>query len=546
MTAAPAYWPTKTSILALILLCILALISTVAHSAAADAIDETLPAVNAKPVAVVQANSGLPEDWHRGAFIEIFVRAYQDSNGDGIGDLRGLTQRLDYLQSLGVKGIWLMPINPSQDGDHGYAVKDYRNIEPAYGTLEDFDELIKQAHARGIGIIVDYLINHSAAEHPAFIQSAASPENTYRQWYLWQEKKPVGWSIFNRDPWVANKHGAYFGQFSDQMPDFNLLNPQVIAFHLDNMRFWLNRGVDGFRFDAVAHLIENGKDAWYDQPGNTVMMKALVNEIHANYPNRFVVCEATQNVERYASADACGNAFAFGYQYDLIRAAKADRKSLKKIAAFYNTHANNLVSFASNHDLFAGDRLMNQFNGDIATYKLAAAMYLLQPGTPFIYYGEEIGMRSKNALQGDPRLRTPMSWNGDGKAFSPHAPFRGYADNMATHHVELQKNDPDSLLSFYKAMLGLRHQYPSIMKGNYQHAFTTADVMGFQRQLGSQTSLILINTGKKASSIDVKKLKLNSVFSMRYPETKTQLRVDAKGMAKLTLPAQSVTVFVQE
>jgi alpha-amylase len=506
----------------------------------------TLPTVDAKPVAITQSPSSLPADWQHGAFIEIFVRAYQDSNGDGIGDLRGLTQRLDYLQALGVKGIWLMPINPSQDGDHGYAVKDYRDIEPAYGTLADFDELIKQAHARGIGIIIDYLINHSAAQHPAFINASQSSDNPYRDWYLWQTKSPEGWNIYGRNPWVTTRDGVYFAQFSENMPDFNLLNPRVIDFHLNNMRFWLNRGVDGFRFDAVAHLIENGKNAWYDQPGNTRMMHALIKEIHDHYPNRYVVCEATENVQQYAAENACGNAFAFGYQYDLINSAKGDRKALKKIAHYYQPNGNRLVSFASNHDLFAGDRLWNQVGGNMAQYRLAAAMYLLQPGTPFIYYGEEIGMSSKKALQGDQRLRIPMSWNADGKAFSEHQPFRAYADNMSVQNVEQQKNNPESLLAFYKTMLHLRHHNVSILKGDYQNVFVDGDVMGFQRQSGQEISLILINVRKKSVSLDVKKLAANKTFSMVYPQANYKIQANDKGIATLTLPAQSVQVFTQQ
>lgn len=505
-----------------------------------------LPVVNASTVRIADPGSTLPVGWSHGAFIEIYVRGYQDSNGDGIGDLRGLIQRLDYLKELGVKGVWLMPTTVSQDGDHGYAVKDYRNIEPAYGTLADFDELIKQAHARGIGIVLDYLINHASTQHPAFINAASSPNSPYRDWFVWQEPAPKGWDIYGRNPWVATYNGAYLAQFNDSMPDFNLLNPKVINFHLDNMRFWLNRGVDGFRFDAVAHLIENGKEAWYDQPGNYMMMNLLIKELSTHYPNRYMVCEAPESAKLYAAPAACGHAFAFGYQYELAKAAKGDRTALKKIASYFNSTDNHLASFVSNHDQFAGDRLWNQVGGNLAQYRLVAATYLLQPGTPFIYYGEEVGMSNHQALATDTRLRVPMSWTQDAKGFSLGVPFRASADNIATQNVASQLQDPESILAFYQAMLALRNDYPSIAKGLYQFAFVDGDVLGFQRQLGSETTLVMINFGKTGLGVKTKNLAPNKAFSLIYPKVALEITSDAKGMAAVTLPAQSVSVFVQK
>ncbi len=505
-----------------------------------------LPSVNAGTVRIADPGSPLSADWSHGAFIEIYVRGYQDSNGDGIGDLRGLIQRLDYLKALGVKGIWLMPTTVSQDGDHGYAVKDYRNIEPAYGTLADFDELIKQAHARGIGIVMDYLINHASSQHPAFINAASSPNNPYRDWFVWQDTAPKAWEIYGRNPWVATYNGAYLAQFNDTMPDFNLLNPKVINFHLDNMRFWLNRGVDGFRFDAVAHLIENGKDAWYDQPGNYVMMNLLIKELGTHYPNRYMVCEAPESAKQYAAQTACGHAFAFGYQYELAKAAKGDRAAMKKIANYFGSADNHLASFVSNHDQFAGDRLWNQVGGNLAQYRLAAATYLLQPGTPFIFYGEEIGMGNHNSLGPDARLRIPMSWSRDAGGFSSNTPFRAYADNITEQNVASELQDSDSILSFYKAMLVLRNGYPSIAKGTYQFAFVDGEVLGFQRQFGSETSLVLINYGKAGVGLKAKNLQPDKTFSIIYPKVALEIGSDAKGVAVLTLPAQSVSVFVQK
>jgi glycosidase len=154
-------------------------------------------------------HQGPQEGWQHGAFMEIFVRSYKDSNGDGIGDLKGLIQSLDHLKDLGIKGIWLMPLTASADRDHGYATRDFRNIEPDYGTLADFDELIKEAHKRGIGVIMDYVLNHSAFQHSFFEAALINPQSPYRQWYEWRNEKPVGWEIWGRDPWVTTAHGSY-------------------------------------------------------------------------------------------------------------------------------------------------------------------------------------------------------------------------------------------------------------------------------------------------------------------------------------------------
>jgi alpha-amylase len=498
------------------------------------------------PVPAADPGSPLSKDWHHGAFMEIFVRAYQDSNGDGVGDLKGITQRLDYLQALGIKGIWLMPINPSQDGDHGYSVSHYRDIEPAYGNLADFDELIKQAHARGIGVIIDYVINHSAANHPVFQASAASPNSAYRDWYVWENTAPKDWQIFGHNPWHGVGDGAYLAQFNINMPDFNFANPKVKQFHLDNMRFWLNRGVDGFRFDAVTHLVENGPKGWYDQAESYAVMGEFHKELSSQYSNRFYVCEATHNAEKYAAPEVCGRAFAFGHQYDVSYAARGNAKAIKKVATFFSSPRPALATMLSNHDLFAGERPWDQFKGNQAQYRLAAATYLLQPGTPFIYYGEEIGMSAHPELQGDPKLRVPMSWTADidNSGFSKAKPFRGFAANSRQHNVELQVQQNDSLHGIYLDLLGLRNRYRSLSKGNYQHAFVQGKVMGFQREWQGERSLVLINYGLSEKTIKVKNLAAAIELKNALLEEGANLKVDDKGVAKILLAPQSVQVFV--
>lgn len=274
-----------------------------------------VPPVDLSPVTAQTSASPLPDGWEHGAFMEIFVRGYQDSDGDGIGDLRGLISRLDYLQALGVKGLWLMPIQASADHDHGYATVDYRRIEPQYGTLEDFDTLIREAHRRGIGVVMDYILNHSARQHPLFTAAQSTPDSPWRDWFVWSDaplKDLKAWTIFDQTPWYlpegARTRSRYFATFGRDMPDFNMRNPAVVRYHEDSLRFWLNRGLDGYRLDAVPHLIENNARDWNDQPESRVLTGAFTRLIKS-YPRRHVVCEATAEPTVYAHPDICGSAF---------------------------------------------------------------------------------------------------------------------------------------------------------------------------------------------------------------------------------------------
>jgi len=502
--------------------------------------------VGAVPAA--DPGSGLPAAWKSGAFMQVFVRSYQDSDGDGIGDLRGLIRRLDYLQDLGVRGLWLMPIGPSQDKDHGYAVTDYRDVEPQYGTLADLDALLREAHARGIGVIVDYVINHSAAQHPLFANSRSSAGNPYRGWYLWQDTRPGGWNIYGSDPWRSNGAvgqpgaGWYFAAFWDQMPDFNLRNTDVVAWHHDNLRFWLNRGVDGFRFDAVGHLVENGSTAWNNQPQNVPILRdarALVD----GYARRFLVCEGPDAPLTYA--DACGSAFAFGHHARILDAARGNPTAIRAVADHFVTAPLAMSTMLANHDSFAGQRVFDQLGGNLAQYKLAAATTLLMPGTPFIYYGEEIGLAGAPGLSGDPRLRTPMSWTGDARTagFTSGTPYRPLAGNVTTHNVAAQQADPNSLLNFYKAMLALRNGLAPIASGSYEGARVEGSVMSFQRALGGQRVLVVINYGNAAASTAVPLLPAGATLQNRFPAGAADVAVDGSGSAVVAVPAQAVRVF---
>nr|WP_315476532.1 alpha-amylase family glycosyl hydrolase [uncultured Undibacterium sp.] len=503
-----------------------------------------LPMVNVSAVSKNDPGSPLSDNWRNGPFMEIYVRGYQDSNGDGVGDIRGLIQRLDYLQDLGIKGIWLMPITQSEDKDHGYAVKDYRDIETQYGTLADFDELIKQAHARGIGLILDYVMNHSANTHPAFINAADTSTNAYRAWYVWKDIAPGGWNVFGNNPWYNTKNGAYFAAFYSGMPDFNLLNPAVLEFHQNNLRFWLNRGADGFRFDAVGNLVENNAGAWESQPESIALM-GKVQENIAQYSKRFMVCEAPGNPLAFAASNSCGNAFAFKHNYDIANAAKGQLSAIQAVVDYFNTAPLTMSTMISNHDEFAGARLWDQLNGNLAQYKLAAATYLLQPGTPFIYYGEEIGLAGAANLTGDHKLRTPMSWNSNSNnaGFTTGTPFRALSGNASSQNVEAQRLDPNSLLQFYKDLISLRNQRSSLNSGNYSNAAVSGNVLSFQRQSGDEKSVVLINYGNNSITTSLKNLPINTTLSSVYPNKIVKVNSDTVGSADVNLPAQSIFVF---
>lgn len=522
------------------------------------------PVVDLSPVPMQAGASPLPEGWHHGAFMQVFVRAYADSNGDGIGDLRGLTGKLDHLQALGVRGLWLMPINANADGDHGYATRDFRAVAPEYGTLADLDELLRQAHARGIGVITDYVLNHAAAAHPLFVAARSDPASPWRDWFVFRPDKPAGWDIWGQDPWYhvgsrpwlhageprtlppvpAGATDFYFATFGPPMPDFNFRNPTVVAWHHDNLRWWLNRGLDGFRLDAVPHLLENNAVDWNDQPESR-RLTAEVQRLVKAYPGRYTVCEATAEPKDYAQPGLCGAAFGFGLETALIQAAKGDAAATHKIAAYAGAMPPTMGVFLANHDKFTGRRLIDQLAGDEAAYRLAAATYLLLPGTPFIYYGEEIGQAGAEGLADDPEIRGPMSWTGDAATagFTTGKPFRALARNRATHNVAAQQADPGSLLHHYRALLALRNGHPAIARGSFEHARADGATLQFQRRLGDQRLVMAYNYGRTPSMPALAGLPPGAMLQPLLSASARPLRTDSTGRADAPLAAQSFAVW---
>jgi alpha-amylase len=484
-----------------------------------------------------------PAEWAQGPFMEIYVRGYQDSDGDGVGDLRGLIQRLDYLRDLGITGLWLMPVTQSEDRDHGYAVEDYRAIERAYGSLADLDELLRQAHARGMGVILDYVMNHSAYTNPLFTASSRGPADPFRDWYVWSASRPAGWSIFGQDPWRAAGSGFYFAPFWDQMPDFNLLNPAVVEYHHDNLRYWLNRGVDGFRFDAVGILVESGPAAWENQPADYALMGA-VSTLVGGYARRFMVCE--DPADPAGMGAACGSAFAFGHNYDLASAAVGGGPAaVAAVGSYFTSASPRLSTLISNHDAFSGARLWDQVAGDQARYKLAAASYLLQPGVPFIYYGEELGMNHGAGLTGDWALRSPMSWTGGPGpgGFTTGTPFRAQAANAAAQNAAAEVGVAGSLHTFYRALIALRKSWPALAAGSYDDPQVSGSTLAFGRTLGTAHALVVLNYGFAPAQVAVRRLPAGATLTARYPPGTADTAADGAGDATVPLPASGFAVF---
>jgi len=520
--------------------------------------------IDNRPVAAQPRASTLPANWRQGVFMEVFVRGYQDSNGDGIGDLKGLTSRLDYLQRLGVSGLWLMPVTASADHDHGYATTDFRAIEPQYGTLADFDELIREAHKRGIGIVMDYVINHASWQFPPFQAAARDRSSPWRSWFVWNPDPGPGWDIWGKVPWYDAatapwtftgelkdlppfKPGSpdiYFGTFGPQMPDFNMRNPDVVKYHEDSLRFWLNRGLDGYRLDAVPHFIENSAKDWNDQPESRALTKRF-QDLIKSYPGRYVVCEATAEPIAYGRPELCGGAFAFNQNYEIVKAAKGDAAAVQKMADYYRTMAPTMATFLHNHDIFTGQRLWDQMHGDEARYRLAAASYLLLPGTPFVYYGEEIGLpgiAGKDA-QDDAPLRSPMSWTAAGGFTTSDKPFRPLALNRGRNNAESQQRDPASLFNFYRELIALRRASPSLTSGRYERDAVQGSTWQFLRRHGRELSLVAINYGDTPAAVTLDGLPPRATALATYPRGGKALRIDATGQARQTLPPLSLRVY---
>jgi alpha-amylase len=561
---------------------------------------DTAP-VDTAPVAVRSSDSALPAGWEQGPFMRIFVRAYQDSNADGVGDLAGLTQRLDHLKDLGIKGLSLLPITASADRDPGDATLDARRLDPDLGTMQDLEILLREAHRRGIGVVLDHPVNHGSASSALFVSaastastastaSAASAVSPYRDWYVWSETAPQGWDVAGRFPWYhavsrpwawpgrvedvprqapgargPNLH--YYGVLGPHKPDFDWRNPRVLDYHVSSLRHWLNRGIDGIRLEGVSLLVENGPRQWMDQPQSRQIAALLAEAIEA-YPNRYAVCDAAAEPIAHADPKVCGAAMAFDVAEHFAKAARGDVASVRVLADHARRAPVTMGLYVSDPNGSGGARLWDQVGGDVAAYKLAAASYLLQAGTPFIAYGEEVGQAASRAGVGpdepgaapegsmaDPgqRGRAPMSWTaenlGNGGFSSGPRAFRPFAPNLATHNVAAQRGDANSILAHYKDVIALRNARASIARGVVEASNARGSVWSVVRASGNERTLLVYNYGARPVSVDVAGLPRRARLVPIYPRRAGSAAVaeitlaDGRGHTEVDVPARAVVAF---
>jgi glycosidase len=447
--------------------------------------------------------------WTDRVFYEIFVRSFADSTtgplaNDGIGDLQGLIERLDYLNDgdaattsdLGITGIWLMPISPSPSY-HGYDVTDYYGINPQYGTLEDFKRFLAEAQRRGIRVVVDLVLNHSSSEHPHFTR-ALRGDPKYRDWYLFvpPDQVPRTRGPWDQQVWQKMNEQFYYGIFWSGMPDLNYRNPEVTAEAYRIADFWLKDvGVDGFRLDAVRHLIEDG-DVMNDTPETIAWLQGFQSHVKRVAPDALTIGEiwtVTETVSDYVRADAIDLAFEFELAKGILDAAQNGNKAklayaLDNVAASYP--ANRFATMVTNHDQ---DRIASVLDEHPARLRLAAGLLLTLPGVPFLYYGEEIGQIGEKP---DEMIRNPMPWTGgpNGGFTAAARPWEKLQPGHERRNVAAQEADPDSLLNYYRRLIRLRQSEPALSRGAVRSLETgREDVIAWERSEGDRRLVVVAN-----------------------------------------------------
>ena len=484
------------------------------------------------------------EWWQTGIIYQVYPRSFMDSNGDGIGDLPGVVARLDYLKWLGADAIWLSPIYPSPMADFGYDVSDYCDIHPLFGTLDDFDILLREAHSRRLKVILDFVPNHTSDQHRWFLESKSSRSNAKRDWYIWRDPAPGGGPPNN---WLSNFGGSawmfdaatgqyYFHAFLKEQPDVNWRNPQLRAAMHAVLRFWLDRGVDGFRVDVIYHILKD--DQFRDNPRNPAYQSGQnphheflatytadrpeVHDIIAemrwvldDYQDKMMVGEVYLPLERLVSYyGQGGQGVHMPFNFQLITLPW----NAKTISSAVLNYEKSLPSYGwpnwvlGNHD---NPRVATRAGA--AQAPVAAMLLLTLRGTPTLYYGDEIGMRDvpippdavqdpfeKNVpgmgLGRDPQ-RTPMQWNdGPGAGFTTGRPWLPLAEDFRTVNVAAQNEDPRSLLSLYRQLIQLRRAERALTVGGFEPLDAPPDLIAFVRSDGDRQFLVVLNLAANAAS----------------------------------------------
>ncbi len=508
--------------------------------------------------------------WKNGIVYQIYPRSFQDSDGDGIGDLSGIRSRLDYLTGLGIDAVWISPIYPSPMADFGYDISDYCDVDPRFGTLADFDALVADMKARGLKLILDFVPNHTSDRHPWFEQSRADRSNLKRDWYLWRDPgadggPPNNWlSNFGGPAWTFDAaSGQYYGHsFLKEQPDLNWRNPEVRAAMYEVLRFWLRRGVDGFRVDVLYHLIKD--DQFRDNPLNpdyvpredtshrvlplyttdrpemqdiVVEMRRVVDEFSDARSARVLIGELYLPLARLMAyygrnADGLLQGVQLPFNFQLI-SAQWQAAGIDRIVREYETAlppgaAPNWV--LGNHDK---PRIASRVGPQQA--RLAAMLLLTLRGTPTLYYGDEIGMTDvpipvdevqdpfeKNepgkGLGRDPQ-RTPMQWSSaPGAGFTTGAPWLRLADDWRETNVEALAGDEQSMLALYRRLIALRRSESALHEGSYEPVAVGPDVLAYARVHDARRLVVLLNFGATAVAVSPSLLSNAALLISTHPD----------------------------
>ncbi len=453
--------------------------------------------------------------WPYGVKYEVFVMSFADGDGDGKGDFKGLTERLDHFSDLGINGIWLMPIMPS-DTYHKYHVTDYKNIDPDYGSLEDFRKFIKEAHKRDIRVITDFVINHTGNMHPWFQEASKGPDNPFRDYYVWgkldslkaaaagseridDSDRLFRWHPVNGDTTAE----LYYGYFNELCPDLNLDNPEVRKEIVDIARFWLEDvKVDGFRMDAARHIFRDSRAG--DNHNFWVWFRGEIEKIK---PDVYLVGEVWSSsdvVAPYLKGLPSLFNFDLGYAITNVAAAGKDTINLVKkyrdIRDYYKSITNEYLdaTFVKNHDQ---TRILTELKGDVNKARMTTAILMTMPGTPYVYYGEEIGMvGDKQAtfevqLGPDVFVREPFVWDEAGKDPMETAwQHPRYSTAATVVPLSRQRNDQSSLYNFYKHLIHFRNSSPALTYGDIEESgISTTELIAFVRRHENDEVLVIHN-----------------------------------------------------
>jgi maltose alpha-D-glucosyltransferase/alpha-amylase len=500
----------------------------------------------------------LQEDnlWYKDAVIyQTHVRAFCDSNGDGIGDFVGLTQRLDYLQELGTNTVWLLPFYPSPLRDDGYDIADYTTVHPSYGTLDDFKAFLTAAHNRGLRVIIEMVMNHTSDQHPWFQEARSSQDNPKRDWYVWSDTdtKYQGVRIIFIDTELSNwtwdpvSKSYYWHRFFSHQPDLNFDNPAVFEAIWEIMRFWLDMGVDGFRLDAVPYLVEREGTSCENLPETHAVIKEVRKRLDEFYPGRMLLAEANQwpaDVRAYfGEGDEFHAAFHFPLMPRMFMAVKLeDRKPIIEIldqtppipkncqwCIFLRNHDELTLEMVTDverdymYDEYATDKTMRinlgirrrlapMMENDRRRIELLNGLLMSMPGTPIVYYGDEIGMGDNIYLGDRNGVRTPMQWNGGTNAgFSFADPERLYSPLISNSvygyqvvNVDSQRRFSHSMLSWMKALIKTRNSYRVFSRGTMEFLRPSNHrVLAYIRELGNEKILVVNNLSSSAQAVEL-------------------------------------------